>query len=209
MRYDLYYLKNNNMNKLKDELNKRVPNDIKLVIKELVAKFNEAVVTAPTPTPQPVQAAEMPMVEVKTKDGVIMQTESLEVGKPVKQVTPDGIVDVADGDYELETGEIVTVVGGVISDIKKVEVESVTEEAPMPNAEMESLKATVAQLSEMVAKLSSQVNEQHSTIGVTLSAINSIIEQPAAEPIQKPNTITKVNKQFAALESIANFKKQK
>lgn len=196
------------MNKLKEEINKVIPNELKVQLKELVAKFNEAVVTAPTPTPQPVQAAEMPMVEVKTKDGVIMQTESLEVGKQVKQVTPDGIVDVADGDYELETGEIVTVVGGVISDIKKVEVESVTEEAPMPNAEMESLKATVAQLSEMVAKLSSQVNEQHSTIGVTLSAINSIIEQPAAEPIQKP-TVTKVNKQFAALESIANFKKHK
>lgn len=198
------------MNKLKEEINKVIPNELKVQLKELVAKFNEAVVTAPTPTPQPVQAAEMPMVEVKTKDGVIMQTESLEVGKPVKQVTPDGIVDVADGDYELETGEIVTVVGGVISDIKKVEAPMETPEAvAAPNAEMESLKATVAQLSEMVAKLSSQVNEQHSTIGVTLSAINSIIEQPAAEPIQKPTTVTKVNKQFAALESIANFKKQK
>ena len=198
------------MNKLKEEINKVIPNELKVQLKELVAKFNEAVVTAPTPTPQPVQAAEMPMVEVKTKDGVIMQTESLEVGKQVKQVTPDGIVDVADGDYELETGEIVTVVGGVISDIKKVEAPMETPEAvAAPNAEMESLKATVAQLSEMVAKLSSQVNEQHSTIGVTLSAINSIIEQPAAEPIQKPNTITKVNKQFAALESIANFKKHK
>lgn len=198
------------MNKLKEEINKVIPNELKAQLKELVAKFNETVVTAPTPIPQPAPVAQVNMVEVKTKDGLIMQTEVLEVGQAVKQVTPDGVVDVADGDYELETGEIVTVVGGIISDIKKVEAPIETPEVvAAPNAEMESLKATVAQLSEMVAKLSSQVTEQHSTIGVTLSAINSIIEQPAAEPIQKPNTITKSNKQFAALESIANFKKTK
>lgn len=198
------------MNKLKEEINKVIPNELKAQLKELVAKFNEAVVTQPTQTPQPAPVAQVNMVEVKTKDGLIMQTDSLEVGKAVKQVTPDGVVDVADGDYELETGEIVTVVGGIISDIKTPEaVAPVAPEMVAPNAEMESLKATVAQLSEMVAKLSSQVTEQHSTIGVTLSAINSIIEQPAAEPIQKPNTVTKQSKQFSALESIANFKKNK
>lgn len=199
------------MNNLKEEINKVIPNDLKVKLKEMLVKFQESVVTTPQPAvAAPVVAeeapAEMPMKELKTKDGIILQVETFEVGKPVKQVTEAGIVDVADGDYEIETGEIVTVVGGVISDIKVPEV-AAPEVAPVePNAEMQSLKAKVTELSEMVANLSSQVNEQHSTIGLTLSAVNSIIEQPAAEPIQRPTLSFRITKE-KQLENLSKLKK--
>ena len=104
------------MNNLKEEINKVIPNDLKVKLKEMLVKFQDAVVTTPIVAQE--MPTENPMKEMKTKDGLILSVEEFEVGKPVKQVTEAGIVDVADGDYEIETGEVVTVVGGLISDIK-------------------------------------------------------------------------------------------
>lgn len=192
------------MNNLKEEINKVIPNDLKVKLKEMLVKFQDAVVTTPIVAEE--MPTEMPK-EMKTKDGLILQVEEFEVGKPVKQVTEAGIVDVADGDYEIETGEMVTVVGGLISDIKMPEVVA-PEAAPMvePNAEMTSLKQKVTELSEMVAKLSATVKQQQDSLVVTLSAVNAIVEQPAAEPIQRPTLNFRVTKE-KQLENLSKLKK--
>lgn len=194
------------MNNLKEEINKVIPNDLKVKLKEMLVKFQDAVVTEPMPSTE-VAPTENPMKEMKTKDGLILQVEELEIGYPVKQVTEAGIVDVADGDYEIETGEVVTVVGGLISDIKVPEVVA-PEAAPMvePNAEMTSLKQKVTELSEMVAKLSATVKQQQDSLVVTLSAVNAIVEQPAAEPIQRPTLSFRVTKE-KQLENLSKLKK--
>lgn len=193
------------MNNLKEEINKVIPNDLKVKLKEMLVKFQDAVVTTPIVAEE--MPTEMPMKEMKTKDGLILQVEELEIGYPVKQVTDAGIVDVADGDYEIETGEMVTVVGGLISDIKMPEVVA-PEAAPMvePNAEMTSLKQKVTELSEMVAKLSATVKQQQDSLVVTLSAVNAIVEQPAAEPIQRPTLSFRVTKE-KQLENLSKLKK--
>lgn len=192
------------MNNLKEEINKVIPNDLKVKLKEMLVKFQDAVVTTPIVAEE--MPTEMPK-EMKTKDGLILQVEELEIGYPVKQVTEAGIVDVADGDYEIETGELVTVVGGLISDIKMPEVVA-PEVAPMvePNAEMTSLKQKVTELSEMVAKLSATVKQQQDSLVVTLSAVNAIVEQPAAEPIQRPTLSFRVTKE-KQLENLSKLKK--
>lgn len=192
------------MNNLKEEINKVIPNDLKVKLKEMLVKFQDAVVTTPIVAEE--MPTEMPK-EMKTKDGLILQVEELEIGYPVKQVTEAGIVDVADGDYEIETGEMVTVVGGLISDIKMPEVVA-PEAAPMvePNAEMTSLKQKVTELSEMVAKLSATVKQQQDSLVVTLSAVNAIVEQPAAEPIQRPTLNFRVTKE-KQLENLSKLKK--
>lgn len=194
------------MNNLKEEINKVIPNDLKVKLKEMLVKFQDVVVTEPMPSTE-VAPTENPMKEMKTKDGLILQVEELEIGYPVKQVTEAGIVDVADGDYEIETGEMVTVVGGLISDIKMPEVVA-PEAAPMvePNAEMTSLKQKVTELSEMVAKLSATVKQQQDSLVVTLSAVNAIVEQPAAEPIQRPTLNFRVTKE-KQLENLSKLKK--
>lgn len=193
------------MNNLKEEINKVIPNDLKVKLKEMLVKFQDAVVTTPIVAQE--MPTENPMKEMKTKDGLILQVEELEIGYPVKQVTEAGIVDVADGDYEIETGEMVTVVGGLISDIKMPEVVA-PEAAPMvePNAEMTSLKQKVTELSEMVAKLSATVKQQQDSLVVTLSAVNAIVEQPAAEPIQRPTLSFRVTKE-KQLENLSKLKK--
>ena len=193
------------MNNLKEEINKVIPNDLKVKLKEMLVKFQDAVVTTPIVAQE--MPTENPMKEMKTKDGLILQVEELEIGYPVKQVTEAGIVDVADGDYEIETGELVTVVGGLISDIKMPEVVA-PEAAPMvePNAEMTSLKQKVTELSEMVAKLSATVKQQQDSLVVTLSAVNAIVEQPAAEPIQRPTLSFRVTKE-KQLENLSKLKK--
>lgn len=192
------------MNNLKEEINKVIPNDLKVKLKEMLVKFQDAVVTTPIVAQE--MPTEMPK-EMKTKDGLILQVEELEIGYPVKQVTEAGIVDVADGDYEIETGEMVTVVGGLISDIKVPEVVA-PEAAPIvePNAEMTSLKQKVTELSEMVAKLSATVKQQQDSLVVTLSAVNAIVEQPAAEPIQRPTLNFRVTKE-KQLENLSKLKK--
>ncbi len=192
------------MNNLKEEINKVIPNDLKVKLKEMLVKFQDVVVTTPIVAEE--MPTEMPK-EMKTKDGLILQVEELEIGYPVKQVTEAGIVDVADGDYEIETGEMVTVVGGLISDIKMPEVVA-PEAAPMvePNAEMTSLKQKVTELSEMVAKLSATVKQQQDSLVVTLSAVNAIVEQPAAEPIQRPTLNFRVTKE-KQLENLSKLKK--
>lgn len=193
------------MNNLKEEINKVIPNDLKVKLKEMLVKFQDAVVTTPIVAQE--MPTENPMKEMKTKDGLILSVEEFEVGYPVKQVTEAGIVDVADGDYEIETGEMVTVVGGLISDIKMPEVVA-PEAAPMvePNAEMTSLKQKVTELSEMVAKLSATVKQQQDSLVVTLSAVNAIVEQPAAEPIQRPTLSFRVTKE-KQLENLSKLKK--
>lgn len=193
------------MNNLKEEINKVIPNDLKVKLKEMLVKFQDAVVTTPIVAEE--MPTEMPMKEMKTKDGLILSVEEFEIGYPVKQVTEAGIVDVADGDYEIETGEMVTVVGGLISDIKMPEVVA-PEAAPMvePNAEMTSLKQKVTELSEMVAKLSATVKQQQDSLVVTLSAVNAIVEQPAAEPIQRPTLSFRVTKE-KQLENLSKLKK--
>lgn len=193
------------MNNLKEEINKVIPNDLKVKLKEMLVKFQDAVVTTPIVAQE--MPTENPMKEMKTKDGLILSVEEFEVGYPVKQVTEAGIVDVADGDYEIETGEMVTVVGGLISDIKMPEVVA-PEAAPMvePNAEMTSLKQKVTELSEMVAKLSATVKQQQDSLVVTLSAVNAIVEQPAAEPIQRPTLNFRVTKE-KQLENLSKLKK--
>ena len=186
---------------LKEEINKVIPNDLKIKLKEMLVKFEDSVITEPTPAPA-VEETKM-MIDVKTKEGLTLQVEAMEVGAMVKQVTDAGIVDVMDGTYELESGEVLTVVGGAITEIKPVEAAPVEVAPEMSvNPDVETLKTTVAALNEMVAKMSAQIAEQKETIKVTLSAVNSIIEQPAAEPVAKPFAFK--NKQ---IENLLKIKK--
>lgn len=191
---------------LKQQINSVIPNDLKVKLKEMLVKFEESI--APE-TPAIAEPAEAPEVkEVKTKDGLIFQVEGMEVGKAVNQVTDAGVVPAMDGTYELETGETISVAAGLISEIKPIAAapEVVAPEMGEVKTDVETLKATVASLSELVSKMSSQLKEQNNTIGLTLSAINSIVELPAGKPIEQPKSglFSSKNKQLENLSKIKN-----
>ena len=189
------------MNQKIKEINDMIPNSLKIKLKEAFAVLGDSVITETTPAPV-VEETKM-MIDVKTKEGLTLQVDKMEVGGIVKQVTDAGIVDVIDGEYQLESGEVLTVVSGAITEIEAPEV-APAEVAPemTANPDVETFKSTVAALNEMVAKMSAQIAEQKEIIKLTLSAVNSIIEQPAAEPVAKPFSFK--NKQ---LENLLKIKK--
>jgi len=89
-------------------------------------------------------------LDVKTTEGRILRVEDMLVNAPIQEVTEDGLVDLEDGEYELEDGLKVVVAGGLISDLVEPEMEEeVEEEVP---AEEEAFEETeeVAEVEEEV-----------------------------------------------------------
>jgi len=190
---------------LLEAINALVPNDIKLAIKDLKAKFDAMppVVAAAEPTPTN-------PIEVKLKDGTSLSVDKMEVGGIANIVSETGSVLAEAKDYEAEDGTVITVgVDGVISNIKTVEV------APdMNKVTPEMLAALSARMSTLETELSAskannlalqtQLSSVNEAQKVTLRAVESIINTPAGDPIEKPTTT--LAKNHAGIGAIGNSK---
>lgn len=190
---------------LLEAINALVPNDIKLAIKDLKAKFDAMppVVAAAEPTPTN-------PIEVKLKDGTSLSVDKMEVGGIANIVSETGSVLAEAKDYEAEDGTVITVgVDGVISNIKTVEV------APdMNKVTPEMLAALSARMSTLETELSAskannlalqtQLSSVNEAQKVTLSAVELILNTPAGEPIEKPTTT--LAKNHAGIGAIGNSK---
>lgn len=188
---------------LLEAINALVPNDIKLAIKDLKAKFEDMppMAVAPAPTNP---------IEVKLKDGTSLSVDKMEVGGIANIVSGTGSVLAEAKDYEAEDGTVITVgVDGVISNIKTVEV------APdMNKVTPEMLAALSARMSTLETELSAskannlalqtQLSSVNEAQKVTLRAVESIINTPAGEPIEKPTTT--LAKNHAGIGAIGNSK---
>ena len=137
-----------------------LPIELVKQIKEYHAKLSEGT----TPESTEVKL----MKEAKTKDGKIVATETEFVeGAPFMEVSETGAI-AGEGTYELETGEVITVVGGLITEVKKVES---TEPTPDPNAEMQAkFDAQANELNEMKSRLES-VTKQNVDLAAALKKI--------------------------------------
>lgn len=188
---------------LLEAINALVPNDIKLAIKDLKAKFEDMppMAVAPAPTNP---------IEVKLKDGTSLSVDKMEVGGIANIVSETGSVLAEAKDYEAEDGTVITVgVDGVISNIKTVEV------APdMNKVTPEMLAALSARMSTLETELSAskannlalqtQLSSVNEAQKVTLRAVESIINTPAGDPIEKPTTT--LAKNHAGIGAIGNSK---
>lgn len=191
---------------LLEAINALVPNDIKLAIKDLKAKFDAM---PPMADPNAAPAPTNP-IEVKLKDGTSLSVDKMEVGGIANVVSETGSVLAEAKDYEAEDGTIITVgVDGVISNIKTVEV------APeMNQVTPEMLAALSARMSKLETELSAskasnlalqtQLSSVNEAQKVTLSAVELILNAPAGDPIEKPTTT--LAKNHAGIGAIGNSK---
>lgn len=95
----------------------------------------------------------------------------LAVGVGIKVQTPDGIIDMPDGNYELETGQIITVTSGKITDIvDQVDTEEAPDDQIAPNMSTEEPVVELEVSMETEAVLTEEVKEE-------------VIETPTIDPI--------------------------
>ena len=159
---------------LKETINKILPEDIKVKLKEHLAKFSEMPV-AVEPIAPVVEAPVKMATEVKLNDGTSLSVDGeVAIGSAVMLISPEGEMPAIDGEYVAEDGTVITVLNGTIAEIASKEEEATEvkpiSEMPTMMAEIESLKTQLAELKE--------------TIKLTLSAVNTIVEAPVVEPIE-------------------------
>lgn len=160
---------------IKNKINNILPEDIKVKLKEHLAKFSdmpvEKVVEPIAPTEEKVKMA----TEVKLNDGTSLSVDGdIAIGSMVKLITPEGEVDAMDGEYVAEDGTSYSVLNGAIAEIASKEEESTEVE---PISEMPTMMAEIA-------SLKSELAELKETIKLTLSAVNTIVATPVVEPIE-------------------------
>lgn len=178
---------------LLEAINALVPNEIKLAIKDLKAKF-DAMPPMADPNAPAAHAPTNP-IEVKLKDGTTLSVDKMEVGGIANVVSETGSVLAEAKDYEAEDGTIITVgVDGVISNIKTVEVApDMNQVTPEMLAALSARLATVetnfAASKAANTALQTQLSAVNEAQKVTLSAVELILSAPAGEPIEKPNTV--------------------
>ena len=83
-------------------------------LKGLIEKFNI----------EPIVTTEQSFTEAKLMDGVTIvqyDAEELAQGMPVNVVTPEGILPMPDGEYVMEDGSKLVVMGGLVAEYEKAE----------------------------------------------------------------------------------------
>jgi hypothetical protein len=151
-------------------------------LKKIMLAVDEPTPAPVAPTP-PVEPVKMAMQDFTMADGSVLSVDKLEVGGNALV----GELAAPDGSYELPTGEMIKVVGGLITEFTPVVAE--------PAVESEMAKQMVAMQSH-VKKIEAKLSQQEN-ISAKLSAHEAKIEK-----------LTTVNKElFALVELMANESK--
>lgn len=144
-------------------------------------------VANPAPAPTPAHKFE----DVKTVDGKVISLDKLEVGA---NALIDGVA-APDGEYQLENGGKLSVVGGLVTEL---ELEpSVVPEEPMPAAAPAAM--TIEQLAAEVAELKKQLGtncaaqtqafaSQDQANKLIVEWMEKFADQPIEQPKRKPKT---------------------
>jgi hypothetical protein len=154
-------------------------------------------------------------VEAKTVDGKIFRTVSFNEGNKIQEITEDGPVDIAPGNYEMEGDIMVTVSEeSTIVSVEAKEVEEEMEEVTVDSTQVAEqvdvvTEEVVSQLLDVIDAISSEMDELKENF-------NKFKGQGSAEPTKtkikfKKDTKKTANKYEARLqkyaEKIANNRK--
>lgn len=138
---------------------------------------------AETPPATPDPNAPAASKEIKTKDGKVLSiTGELAVGSEIKEKAPEGLKDLADGDYVLidDAGKElpISVIGGKIAEISTVQ-----EEQKDP-AEGEMAK--------QVATLTTQLSEQKKSNEKLITDLKTELASVKGQVVDLSNTLIKI-----------------
>jgi hypothetical protein len=156
------------------------------------------------------EEVEMNFVDVKTADGRILRVSDLALEADVQEMDVDGnLIAVADGDYELESGEVISVLDGKIAEISSPEEEEAEDAAEdavpvaaqmsaenldeeVENLEFESL---ISNLKELVAEVKA-LKEGFESIKNENEELKASVEKfaktPSAEETKKVIDFSKI-----------------
>jgi len=153
-------------------------------IKQLI--FGAEPPAAPAAAPTPAPAAPVALSDFKTSDGVVLSVDKLEVGGSVTIGTDPA----PDAEYKLESGEVITVAGGLITELESPAAAAAEPAAQETmKAEFEALKAEFAEQKDELKKLKEALEASKNP--EPLKQMFSILEELAAEPKQAPAEPTK------------------
>lgn len=188
------------------KINDSLDEATKLSLRKLAAQFSgEAPAVIPAPATTPV-VTEKKFGEAPLPDGTSIKYEGdkLDVGVPVLMVTPEGELPAPDGEITLADGTVITIVGGLVSEMKPA-----TPAAPAP-AESPELMSRITQLETELASLKTRLSavkpntelaalkDQVKTLTVILS---KICDTPTTDPIEQPTSTfaKRTDEKFARL----------
>lgn len=151
------------------------------------------------PVPEPPAPEPAKFMDVKTKDGVVLQVDKLEPGG---SVVLNG-APAADGEYALEDGTMVSVAGGLIVEVSKGEEPNPMEEEmkkmeskfAAQQSELESAKDELKKAKDEIVKLQDVVKQM-------FALVETISQNSASAPIEKP-------KAFAEMSALERFRASK
>lgn len=151
----------------------------------------------PAPAPTPGQKFE----DVKTVDGKVISLDKLEVGA---NALIDGVA-APDGEYQLENGGKLSVVGGLVTEL---ELEPAPAPAPAAPAAMtiEQLAAEVAELKKQLGTNCAAQTQAFASQDQANKLIVEWMEKFADQPIEQPK---KKQKSFDDLSPLERFRAQK
>lgn len=172
--------------------------------------------------------------ELSLKDGTVIVVDGdLAVGASVQVQSPDGMIPLPSGDYELESGEIISVEEGKITNVTDVvdttetpdeeaipvaveevadepmipEVEPEVEPVVVPNDEVEKLKSVVDELTKRLDELESKLNLRSEIETELRSELDFIKTKTLAVELKKSKVIEETP--ISRMDIIKNLKNNK
>ena len=144
-----------------------------------------------------IKAVEVQLMAAELADGTMINIEpALEIGAVVTIESEGAVAPIPSGEYSLADGTVITVVEGVISDIKAVEVEEEAPEAPAAAAAPETV--TEAKIRKIIESTETVFASKFSKLTAELTSLKLEFAKYKAVAGSKERAM------FVAVSSIAN-----
>jgi len=172
-------------------------NSVDKIIEGLKVKLS-----AMLPATKVAKLAEMPVVDATGAEVVLsIDGDVPAVGMPVMV----GTSPAADGEYKLADGSILVVAGGVVAEIKPVEVGEPKPEEPNP---MDALMSRIAAIEEVVTTLKAtnttleaQLSETKQVLSLSVQAIEEMSTKSVAVNLEAQKQVKTIAKSYQEMSN--------